>query len=120
MTTIDQKNNFCTVINVFWALPGKQHELFESLKEATEKVMSKLPGYVSANIHVGEDKKTVANYAQWASLVDFHNMMKNEEAQKHMKIVSELCSEFRPAIYNTIWSHSVDQTHVIHSMTEFK
>jgi hypothetical protein len=45
----------------------KKIGLFELLKEATENTMSKLPGYLSANLHFSDDKKTITNYAQWAS-----------------------------------------------------
>ena len=71
MTTIDQNQQICTLINVFSVSPEKTQELFDILKEATEQVMSKLPGYISANLHISEDKKTLTNYAQWATLVDF-------------------------------------------------
>lgn len=71
MTTIDNANKYCTLINVFTVAPDKQLALVEHLKEATETVMSKLVGYVSANLHLGDDQKTVTNYAQWASLEDY-------------------------------------------------
>ena len=78
----------------------------DNKKETTEKVMCKLPGYVSANLHISDDKKTVTNYTQWATLQDFQNMLKNEEAQKHMKIAGSVATEFKPITYNSIWTHS--------------
>jgi antibiotic biosynthesis monooxygenase (ABM) superfamily enzyme len=108
MTTIDTNQKVCTLINVFTVSPEKQVELFELLKEATEVVMCKLPGYISANLHISDDKKTVTNYAQWATLQDFQNMLKNEEAQKHMKQAGSIAIEFRPVTYNSIWTHSND------------
>jgi antibiotic biosynthesis monooxygenase (ABM) superfamily enzyme len=68
MTTIDSNKNICTLINVFTVTPEKHLELFDILKEATELVMCKLPGYISANLHISDDKKTITNYAQWATL----------------------------------------------------
>ncbi len=106
MTTIDNSKNYCTLINVFTVSPEKHLELFELLKKATEEVMCKLPGYISANLHISDDKKTVTNYAQWATLKDFQNMLKNEEAQKHMKLAGSVSTEFKPATYNSIWTHS--------------
>jgi len=41
MTTIDSSKKICTLNNVFTVDPLKQKELFESLKEASEKVLSK-------------------------------------------------------------------------------
>ncbi len=106
MTIIDTNKKICTLINVFTGLPEKHLELFEVLKEATEQVMCKFPGYISANLHISDDKKTVTNYVQWATLEDFQNMLKNQEAQKHMKHAAAIAVEFKPITYNHIWSHS--------------
>ncbi len=106
MTSIDNSKKICTLINVFSIEPEKHQELFKLLKEATENVMQKLPGYISANLHISDDKKTITNYAQWASLTDFQNMLKNEEAQGHMKNAASLATEFKPVTYNKIWTHS--------------
>lgn len=105
-TTIDASKNICTVINVFFVDPSKNRELFELLKEATEEVMSRQPGYISANLHISYDKKNITNYAQWATIDDFMNMVKNPEAQAHMKKAEALCSDIKPATYSKIWSHS--------------
>lgn len=106
MTTIDNNNKVCTLINIFTVDPEMHLELFELLKEATEKVMSKLPGYISANVHISDDKRTICNYAQWASLSDFQRMLKNEEGQVHMKKAAAIATEFRPVTYSEIWAHS--------------
>lgn len=106
MTTIKSNNKICTLINVFTVEPERHLELFENLKEATEKVMSKFPGYISANLHISDDKKTLTNYAQWTSLEDFQNMQKNEEAKKHMKLAASIATGFKPITYNTVWTHS--------------
>ena len=107
MTTINGDKKICTLINVFTVTPEKHNELFELLRQATEDVMSKLPGYISANIHVSDDRKTVTNYAQWASLEDFKKMMENPQAQMHMKKAASLATEFKPVTYSKIWTHTV-------------
>ena len=106
MTTIDNAQNYCTLINVFTVAPEKQLELFELLKEGTQQAMSKLPGYISANLHLGDDQKTVTNYAQWATLADYQNALQDEEALKHMKRAASLAIKFKPVTYNRIWTHS--------------
>ena len=106
MTTIDINQKICTLINVFTVEPEKYLELFENLKKASENVMSKFPGYISANLHISDDKKTITNYAQWASFKDFQNMQNNEEAGKHMKLAASFAIEFKPVIYDEIWTHS--------------
>ncbi|MGI8582728.1 MAG: antibiotic biosynthesis monooxygenase family protein [Chitinophagaceae bacterium] len=107
MTTIDSNKKICTLINVFTVEPEKLLELFELLKDATENVMSKQPGYISANLHISDDKKTITNYAQWASLDNFQNMLKNAEGQAHMKKAAAIATEFKPVTYSEIWTHSI-------------
>ncbi|MDQ3020063.1 MAG: antibiotic biosynthesis monooxygenase [Bacteroidota bacterium] len=68
--------------------------------------MCKLSGYISAYLHSSDDKKTVTNYAQWKTLQDFQNILKNEQAQKHMKLAAEIATELKPVTYNSIWTHS--------------
>ncbi len=106
MTTINSNKKICTLINVFSVEPERQSELFENLKEASQEIFSKVPGYISANIHMGDDGKTVTNYAQWASLEDFQNMQKDEEARNHMKLAASIATGFKPVTYNTVWTHS--------------
>lgn len=69
--------------------------------------MSKMPGYISANLHISDDKKTITNYAQWASIADFQSMLKNNEAQGHMKKAASVAVEFKPVTYSEIWTHSI-------------
>ena len=107
MTTIDNNNKICTLINVFTVDPEKKEALLDHLKEATENVMSKYPGYISANLHVGDDGKTVTNYAQWASLEDYENMLKDEAALKHMKLAASFAVDFKPVTYSEIWTHNL-------------
>jgi antibiotic biosynthesis monooxygenase (ABM) superfamily enzyme len=112
MTTINENNVICTLINVFTVDPDKHAELFELLKDATENVMSRMPGYISANIHISDDKKTITNYAQWASLEDFQNMLQNPEAREHMTKAAVIAREYRPVTYNKIWTHSRRIVHI--------
>ena len=84
MTTISQGNNVVTLINVFTVEPENQQRLVDVLVEATEKVMSKQPGFVSANLHRSLDGKRVANYSQWTSVEDYMAMLQNPHVLPHM------------------------------------
>lgn len=106
MTTIDSSESICTLINVFTVLPSKHEDLFEILQKATEEVMCKMPGYISANLHLSDDMKTVTNYAQWRSLDDYNNMLKDVTAQLHMKEAAAIAEKFESHIYHIIWQHS--------------
>lgn len=81
MATIQPGANLITLINTFTVEPEHQQELIDLLIEATEQVMSKLPGYVSANIHRELDDRHVATYSQWRSQKDFDAMLRNPETQ---------------------------------------
>src|SRR5215208_1353637 len=65
MVTITKDNDVVTLINVFTVAPEDQQRLVDILIDATQKVMRKQPGFVSANIHRSLDGTRVTNYAQW-------------------------------------------------------
>lgn len=106
MTNIAKDKPVVTLINVFTVEPENQQRLIDVLVEATQAVMNKLPGYVSANIHRGLDGRHVANYAQWRSVEDFEAMLKNPEARQHMEEASRLAS-FAPALYQVVHTDEI-------------
>ena len=99
MTTITQGGDCITLINVFTVSPGSQQRLVDMLDRATQTVMSRQPGFISANIHASVDGRKVANYAQWRSKEDFEAMQKNPEAAKHMADIGAMVETFEPALY---------------------
>ena len=90
MTRIDTDRNLVTLINVFTVDPERQQPLVDLLVRATDETMSKLPGFISANIHRSLDGTRVTNYAQWRSQADFEAMLRNPEAGQHMRPATEL------------------------------
>lgn len=92
MTTISKDNNVVTLVNVFTVEQKNQQKLVDLLVEATEKTMKNADGFVSANIHKSLDGVRVVNYAQWRSREDFEAMVKNSEAQAHMKPITEIAT----------------------------
>lgn len=108
MTTISPENSVVTLINVFTVEPDRQQHLIDVLIEATESVMNKLPGYVSANIHRGFDGRHVANYAQWRSRGDFEAMQQNSAARVHMEEAARLAA-FEPYLYEVVYSDTIRQ-----------
>lgn len=90
MATITKDNQVVTLINVFTVEPENQQGLIDMLVEATEKTIKDFPGFVSANIHKSADGVRVVNYAQWRSREDFEAMLKNPEAQVHIKPILEI------------------------------
>lgn len=93
-----------TVINVFTVEPDNQRQVVDLLTTATEAVMSRQPGYLSARVHRGLDGTKVAVYAQWRSREDFAALAKNPEAAAHMRRVRTLAT-FEPVLYEIVLTH---------------
>jgi heme-degrading monooxygenase HmoA len=92
MTTITRANDVVTLINVFTVEPQQQQRLVDLLVMATETVIGKQPGFVSANIHKSLDGTRVANYAQWRRREDFEAMLTNPEAAAHMREAARIAT----------------------------
>ncbi|AFZ33267.1 Antibiotic biosynthesis monooxygenase [Gloeocapsa sp. PCC 7428] len=98
LTTISQDADLVTLINVFIVEPENQQLLVDLLVKATEEVMCKLPGFISANIHKSLDGKRVTNYAQWRSVEDFRGIFNNPEALAHMPAIGKI-AQSDPTLY---------------------
>lgn len=103
MVKLDPNAGYATLINTFEVEPERADALIKSLAEATE-TMRGMTGFVSASLHLSHDKKRVVNYAQWASEDDFKNMLRNPEAQPHMKAAADLAKSFDPVLYTLEFS----------------
>ena len=99
MATIAKHNDVVTLINVFTVAPHEQQRLVEVLVDATQAVMRKQPGFVSANIHRSLDGRRVTNYAQWRSREAFEAMLQNQEATEHMGEAAKIAERFEPHLY---------------------
>lgn len=100
MTTLDPKNDYLTVINMFSVDPSKADDLLQALMDETEHRISKAPGFVSANFHVSKDRKYVTNYAQWRGQADLDAMMADAEGNQYFKRVRELADKVSPVFYD--------------------
>jgi quinol monooxygenase YgiN len=98
MTSISRNNRLVTLVNVFEVEPENQQKLLDILVEATRKTFKHLPGFVSANLHKSLDGRRVVNYAQWRSKEDFETMLRNPEAQPHMREALDI-SRADPHLY---------------------
>jgi heme-degrading monooxygenase HmoA len=105
MTRISRDQDVATLINVFTVAPEDQQRLVDLLVEATEKVMSKQPGYVSANIHKSLDGTRVTNYAQWRSREDFEEIFRNSDVTVHMREAEKLAIAYEPHLYEVAFTH---------------
>ena len=99
MVTISTEQDALTLVNVFTVAPEDQQRLLDVLVEATEGVMNKLPGFVSANLHKSLDGTRVTNYAQWRSREDFEAMLEHPDAGAHMREAARFAIRFEPHLY---------------------
>ena len=105
MVKLDPSSGFLVLINTFTVDPAKADELLAVLSRATEERMRHMPGFISANLHLSGDKRYVANYAQWRSKEDLEAMMKNPDAQVHMREAAGLATSYQPIYYDLRESH---------------
>ncbi len=106
MTTISTEAPIVTLINVFDVAPEDQQRLADVLVEATEEVISGLPGFLSANIHKSLDGTRVVNYAQWDNRDHYDAMLEKPAAAPHMREAAEIAEKYEPKLYEV---SSVDE-----------
>jgi heme-degrading monooxygenase HmoA len=99
MVTIAKDKDVVTLINVFTVAPEDQQRLVDVLVDATQTVMRKQPGFISANIHRSLDGTRVTNYAQWRSKEAFEAMLRDREAAEHMGEAAKIAERFEPHLY---------------------
>jgi quinol monooxygenase YgiN len=107
VTTISTEQPVVTLVNVFTVHPERQQQLVDALVEATEAVISKVPGYVSANIHKSIDGTHVVNYAQWRSREDFEAMLLRPDVRPHMA-QAEALARYEPHLYEVTYTDHIE------------
>ncbi len=105
MPEIKAGGSTATLINTFFVAPDAVDRLVAVLNEATEGVMRRMPGFLSANIHKSLDGTRVVNYAQWRSKEEFEAMLANPEAAPHMQQAAALAERFEPVLYEVVAVH---------------
>ena len=99
MTTLNPSDGYYILINTFEVRPENADKLADLLHEASGPI-SRMQGFVSANLHVSADKKRVVNYAQWRTRADFEAFQKNPDAQPHMRQAADLAESYDPVFYD--------------------
>jgi len=108
MTNLDPDAGYVVLINTFTVDPNRADELLAALSRASEHRMRQRPGFVSANLHVSQDRRHVANYAQWRSQSDLDAMMADPAAREHMKEAASIALSFEPIYYELRESHAAE------------
>jgi len=99
MTRLDPSDGYAVLINTFRVAPERAEELMTLLQRATEETIRLQPGFVSANLHLSEDRTRIVNYAQWRSRADFEAMLANPAARGHIGECAKVAASFDPVIF---------------------
>ncbi len=104
MATLDPESGYMVLINTFRVAPERADALLALLEQATAETMRHRPGYVSANLHVSDDRTRVVNYAQWRSRADFEAMLADDVARVHMREAAAIAESYDPVICDLRYS----------------
>ena len=110
MTTLNPDDTYMVLINTFTVEPARADELLAELTRATETRIRKQPGFVSANLHISDDRRHVANYAQWRTRADYDAFINDPETREHLKTAAALATSFEPIIYDLREATSADDS----------
>jgi heme-degrading monooxygenase HmoA len=103
MAEISASSGLVTFVNVFTCDPDDQQALLETLRAETLDVVSKLDGFVSANLHLSTDGRRVINYAQWTNLDAFNAMMAGEQGREMILNVHKYAKAIDIHLYEVGW-----------------
>ena len=99
MTPLNPNDGYVVLISTITGESDKADMLFAELRGATKKAMKPRPGFVSANPHVGKERKHITNYAQWRRRTDIDATTSDATAQIHMKHAADTATSFEPIYY---------------------
>ncbi|MEO0617730.1 MAG: antibiotic biosynthesis monooxygenase family protein [Pseudomonadota bacterium] len=106
MVVIDAEAEIFTLVNVFTVAKGRQDALIDLLSSATDDVISRQPGFLSASFHAGDDGRTVINYAQWERRADWEAMLTVPTAEAHIAEVQAMIESFQSTPCRVRVSHA--------------
>lgn len=103
MADIQADGGLVTFINMFTCDPEDQQALLRTLRSETEDVVSKIDGFVSANLHASTDGRRVINYAQWTHLDAFNAMMAGDQGRQMIQAVHKYAKSIDIHLYDVAW-----------------
>ena len=107
MVYIARDGSVVTSINLFAVSPKDRRPLVDLLVRATEEVVSRRPGYVSADSHESVDGKRVTDHARWQGREDFGAMFRNLEHVVRARGTGGICVPYEPRLCEVSYTHEV-------------
>lgn len=86
-TVIDKQRSVLTVINEFQVTPEQQEHIVERFPPLMTDVVSKVPGFVSGNLHISADGERVLTYYQWQSQEAYEAFLADPETAAKVSAV---------------------------------
>lgn len=101
-TVIDMERPVLTVINAFTVTPEQQEEIVERFPPLMTDVVSRVPGFVSGNLHVSADGERVLTYYQWRSREAYDAFLADAEtAAKVSAVIARFGADRR--VYDVVF-----------------
>jgi quinol monooxygenase YgiN len=104
MAMLDPNDRYAILINTFQVAPERAEELLSLLQRATEETIGSHAGFVSANLHMSDDRTRIVNYAQWRSKADLEAMWQDPQARVHMEEAARIATSYDPVLYELRFS----------------
>jgi quinol monooxygenase YgiN len=103
-TTIAVKNEVTTLINILTVEPGDHSRLVQLLRDSTEKVVSKLDGWISTSFIAATDQRHVVIYSQWRDLASVEAMRTNPDMTAYFPRIAALAA-FDSIAGDVVYNH---------------
>jgi heme-degrading monooxygenase HmoA len=88
--TIAVDTDLATQINIATVEPENQPKLVQLLRDATDTLFSKMPGWISTSILKGKDGRRVLIYSQWRSSADIEAFRKDPNIARYLQDITAL------------------------------
>ena len=98
-----------TLINVFTVAPENQQRLIDLLTRATDGLVDRAPGFVSAALYRSLDGVKVTMVAQWRSTEDYQAMRQDPRPLPFLQEALTFAT-FEPGMYEAVRTFSPPQT----------
>jgi len=98
-TKLDPGARHVTIINTYVVAPDHAEALLDLLVRATEDTLRHMPGFVSANFHLSEDRTQLVNYAQWQNRGAIAGARDNPSVAALIRDASQIADSFSPVEY---------------------
>ena len=98
-TTLNPAAGYLVVINTYTVEPEHAERVLDLLIHATSEVLRFQTGFVSANLHLSEDRTQVVNYAQWKDHEALAAAGGNAQVQERIQRVGKIVKSFSPVPY---------------------